>query len=174
MLKMMKFMNNTQYEFIEGINGNENEDSEKIYNNYLKMFNPEMYFKLFKEKNVKCYYNPSKQHITKGSLGLLQSIFKTLEIFIKNENLQHILIFEDDIYRLKELNNYLFLSDKLLKNKDLVYLGCHNDNNMIYGNVNDKDIFINIKNINYLIYGAYSIILSRKLAIFILSFGLHP
>ena len=38
--------------------------------------------------------------------------------------------------------------------------------------MNDKDVFIDIKNIPYLIYGTYSLIISRKLALFIFDFGL--
>ena len=66
----------------------------------------------------------------------------------------------------------MFINTKMLDNKDLIYLGCHNNHNKIYNNVNDNDVFINIGDIPYLIYGSYSIIISKKLAKYILSIGL--
>ena len=165
-------MNNNQYEFIDAIDGYEDISFNKLYNNYLNLYNSKIY-KDFIPKKLKYYYNNSKQHITPGSFGLIQSVFKVLNIFIQNENLQHILILEDDVFILKDFEYYLFINNKLLENKDLIYLGCHNNINKIYDNVNDKDVFINIKDINYLIYGGYSIIISRKLAKFILSFGIE-
>ena len=172
MLKQITIINNIKYEFIEAINGYEDIKSNILYNEYLKIYNSKEYYNLI-PSNLKFYYNPARQHITHGSLGLLQSIFKILEIFVKDENLQHITIFEDDIFVLKDFEYYLFINNKLLENKDLIYMGCHNNVKKIYDNINDRDIFINIKDVNYLIYGSYSIIISKKLANFILSFGLE-
>jgi len=170
-LKQLTIINNNQYQFIDAIDGYENIAVNELYNNYLNLYKSKRYT-VFMPKNLKYYYNKSKQHITPSSLGLLQSVFKVLNIFIQDEKLEHILILEDDIFILKDFEYYLFINNKLLENKDLVYLGCHNDKNKVYDNVNDKDVFINIKDVNYLIYGGYSIIISRKLAKFILSFGI--
>ena len=171
-LKQFRIINNNQYEFIDAIDGYEDISFNKLYNNYLNLYNSKTPKRFIYEKS-KYYYNPSKQHIIPGSFGLIQSVFKVLNIFIQNEKLEHILILEDDIFILKDFEYYLFINNKLLENKDLIYLGCHNNQNKVYDNVNDKDVFINIKDVNYLIYGAYSIIISRKLAKFILSFGIE-
>jgi GR25 family glycosyltransferase involved in LPS biosynthesis len=102
---------------------------------------------------------------------LLQSIFKLLTLFIES-NLEHILILEDDVFTLKNFNYYLFINEKLLQDKDLIYLGCHS-NNLIYDTINDKDVFINVNSYQRLIYGGYSIIISKKLAKYILTVGLE-
>ena len=169
-IQQMKLINNIHYELIEGIDGYDTSATNLIYTNYLLNRNTQSNF--YKNNMIK--YNLKKQHITPGSFGLLQSIFKTLTIFIQNDNLNHILILEDDIFTLKNFNYYLFINDKLLENKDLIYLGCHNDINLIYKTyINDKDIFINIKDYKHLIYGGYSIIISKKIAKYIVDFGLE-
>ena len=179
MLKHLMIMNNNNYEFIVAINGDTDIETEKIFDNYINHYflkpirnsvtiNNETI--IFKKDYSK--YISQKQHITKGSLGLLQSIFKTLNLFIDDDQSNHILIFEDDIFTLKNIDYYMFINSKVLDNKDLIYLGCHNNHNKIYHNVNDNDVFIPIGDIPYLIYGAYSIIISKKIAKYILSIGL--
>ena len=179
MVKQMQIINNNTFEFIEAVDGTIDKDTQFLYDKYLHYLS-ENITKINISENImininkiyKSKYNYKRQHITKKSLGLIQSIFNLLNIFVKNNNLEHILIFEDDIFSLKDLSKYFYINDVLLKNKDLIYLGCQNDKHLIYNETNDKDIYLNINNISYLIYGTYSIIISKKLAIYILSIGI--
>lgn len=118
-------------------------------------------------------YNRLKLHITKPSLGLLLSVFKVLRDFIDNTKEEHLLIFEDDVYSHKETLDNMYINENTLKNRDVVYLGCHIYNSNIYNIKNNIDAFINIQKINTLIYGNYSIILSRKIANIILNIGIE-
>ena len=61
----------------------------------------------------------------------------------------------------------------MLKDKDLVYLGAHHNQHQLYQYANDQDVWVNVKTVPFLIYGTYSMIMSRSLANFILSFGLE-
>jgi glycosyltransferase involved in cell wall biosynthesis len=180
MMKQLMIMKNNNYEFIEGINGNISVDTTILFDNYINNYfvnriihSVTINNEILELKNDFSKYINKKQHITKGSLGLLQSIFKILNKFITDDKIDHILIFEDDIFTLKDIDYNMFINTKLLENKDLIYLGCHNNNNKIYDNINDNDVFINITDIPYLIYGCYSIIISKKLAKYILSIGLN-
>lgn len=105
------------------------------------------------------------QNITKKSFGLLQSVFKVLQQFVQ-QDINHIVLFEDDVYSHVEINYYFFLHDKLLKGKDIVYLGHTIE-------TNDKDVFMNVQQLPYLIHDTYSIVISKNIAQFILSFGLE-
>jgi GR25 family glycosyltransferase involved in LPS biosynthesis len=166
MIHQLTYMQNSNYEFIEAIDGELSNST--IYENYLQNFKEYL-------KNIpktKLNYNVSKQHITKKSFGLLQSVFSVLQKFVQ-QDINHIVLFEDDVYSHKEINYYFLLNDKVLKNKDIVYLGCHHNKNKIYHETNDKDVFINVQQLPYLIYGTYSIIISKNIAQFILSFGLE-
>jgi GR25 family glycosyltransferase involved in LPS biosynthesis len=162
--KMMKQLEIIQspYTFVEAIRG---DTKDPLYETYLREFESKIY-----PKNKYCLH---KKHITPGSLGLLQSIFKTLTLFVESD-LEHILILEDDAFTFKNFHHILFINEKLLKDKDLIYLGCHSSTDLIYkSNVNDKDVFIDVKTYKKLIYGAYSIILSKKIARHILNCGLE-
>jgi len=161
MMKQLEIIQ-SPYTFIEAIRGHA---KYPLYENYLLDFESTVY-----PKNKYCLY---KKHITPGSLGLLQSIFKTLALFVESD-LEHILILEDDVFTLKKFHPFLFINKKLLKDKDLIYLGCHSSTDLIYkSNVNDKDVFIDVKTYKKLIYGTYSIILSKKIARYILNCGLE-
>ena len=169
MITQLTWMQNSNYEFVEAVNGETTES--KLYHEYLQKFQSKEYLQHIPKP--KLHYNNSRQHITKGSLGLLMSVFKVLNHFVNRPELNHIVLFEDDIYTLKEIQYYFFLHEEVLMGKDLVYLGCHHERQKIYKQVNDKDVFIDVKQYPYLIYGTYSIIISKQLAKFILSFGLE-
>jgi GR25 family glycosyltransferase involved in LPS biosynthesis len=94
-------------------------------------------------------------------------------MFVENTSLEHALIFEDDIYTFKDIGEDLYINEVLLEKKDLVYLGCHNNRNRIYEELNETDVFMNVKQIPYLIYGTYAIIISRRLAKYILNLGVN-
>ena len=161
MMKQLEIIQ-SHYSFIDAIRGH---TSDPLYETYLTDFETKIY-----PKNKYCLY---KKHITPGSLGLLQSIFKVLTLFVQSD-LEHIIILEDDVFTLKNFHSYLFINEKLLKDKDLIYLGCHSSTDTIYkSNVNDKDVFIDVKMYKKLIYGTYSIILSKKIANYILNVGLE-
>ena len=161
MIKQMHFIH-SRHSFLEAVNGYV---QNPLYDKYLSVFPSKAY-----PKNKYCLH---KKHITPGSLGLIQSIFKLLPIFLKSD-LEHILILEDDVFTLKDFQYYLCINEKMLKDKDLVYLGCHSSTDLIYkSNRNDKDIFINVKSYPKLIYGTYAIIMSKKLARHILNVGLE-
>lgn len=162
-IQMINQMNciRSPYSFLEAVNGYL---QNPIHEKYISEFHTKSY-----PKNKYCLH---KKHIIPGSLGLIQSIFKLLPIFL-NTDLEHLLILEDDVFALKDFSYYLFINETVLKDKDLIYLGCHSSTDLIYKNRNDKDIFIDMKTYPKLIYGTYSIIISRKLAAHILTVGLE-
>ena len=163
MKMQLKWMQNTNYTFIEAVDGNVS--NLRLYEEYL-------HYERVKIPNTILYYNVTKQHITRKSLGLLSSVFIVLRQFVQS-GLSHMVLFEDDVFSHKDLSYYFFLHETVLQDKDLVYLGCHHNHHKIYDWVNNQDVFIDIQKVPFLIYGAYSLILSRKLATFILSFGLE-
>jgi hypothetical protein len=174
MLRQLILIKHNNYEFIEIQNASDNIKS--VYNKYLINHNSHKNHKKNKNYNLNFCYDFSQQHITSESLKMLCCIFNLLDKFVKNDDLQHILILQDNIYSLKNIEYYLCINDILLENKDVVYLGCHNSKHNIYEdilNISNKDAFINVSSLNYLIHGGYSIIISKNFARFILSFGLE-
>jgi GR25 family glycosyltransferase involved in LPS biosynthesis len=176
MLKQLNLLDTT-YQFVEAVDGYQTTNDDvpyikyELYHDYLLKMNKKYNFD--DHVNLKSKYNLSKKHITPGSFGLLQSVFKTLELFVETD-LTHMLLLEDDVYTLKNFHYYLFINSKLLLDKDIVYLGCHNNRDLIYEScTNDKDVYINIKKYNFLVYGTYSIIISKKIAKYILNIGLE-
>ena len=120
-------------------------------------------------------FNLSKMNCTPPALSLVMS---NIELFQKIQNeqpeLDHVVVFEDDIYSLKSYQEHLFVNDKLLENKDIIYLGCHNKNSPIpIYNKNDSNIYVDIQNNEFLYYGTYALILSRKARQHILSCGIN-
>jgi glycosyltransferase involved in cell wall biosynthesis len=183
MLKQMNIIKHKNFNIIEAEDGFDYSNNEIIdmykscyYNNIdiIKSKNKINIYNKFIHLNDIYFkkYNVYKQHITNGSYGLLKSIFKILNNFIESDK-NFITIFEDDIYTLKDFEYYNLINEENLKNIDLLYLGCHNNNNLIYNNINDKDIFIDVNNIEYLIYGTYGLIISKNLAQFILNITLE-
>ena len=156
------WMKNKRYTFVKGVDGTVLKS--RLYDRYVRDIRQPL--------STKLYYNPSKQHITKKSLGLLYSVFIALRHFV-HTNLSHMVLFEDDVFSHKELDYYFFLHENLLQDKDLVYLGCHHNKEKIYNYVNPQDVLTDIQQVPFLIYGTYSMILSKKLARTILSFGLE-
>jgi len=175
MLKQMQLMGHTEYVFWEAVDGSVDPSTADLYKKYV-----EEWYKssdnLLKGYNVRLYYNMSRQHITRSSLGLLQSVFSLLKQFVEDENTEdHIMICEDDIYSIKDIRYYLFINPLLLNNKDLIYLGCHHNKNKLYhiSAVCNHDAFLSVNHLDYQIYGTYAMIISKRLASYILSFGLE-
>ena len=166
MMQQLEWMQNSNFTFIEGVDGNAHES--EVYHEYVRRHQSK---ELILPK-TKLYYNPTRQHITPSSLGLLESVFLVLRQFVES-NSSHMVLFEDDVFTHKELPYYFFLHEQGLKDKDLVYLGCHHNQYLIYQYVNDQDVWIDVKQIPFLLYGSYSMIVSQSLAKFILSFGLE-
>jgi glycosyltransferase involved in cell wall biosynthesis len=173
MLKQMTLIRHKNYEFIEINNMCDNVKS--LYQIYLIDYISQKYYEKIENYNLKFCYSISNQNITPETLDILHCIFNLLEQFVKNDDLHHILILQDDVYSLKNIEYYLCINDILLENKDVVYLGCYNSKHNIYEdilNISNQDAFINVSSLNYLIHGGYSTIISKKFARFILSFGL--
>ena len=122
--------------------------------------------------STKLYYNPTKRHVTPGALGLLQSTFKTLTALVASQR-SHALILEDDVYSLKDLKYFFFLRAETLEGKDVVYLGCHHNKEKVYENANDRDVFLSVNHLAHQLYGTYAYVISRRLALFILDFGVE-
>jgi GR25 family glycosyltransferase involved in LPS biosynthesis len=176
MEKQMLFQSNTNFEFIEAIDGSDNPETNVIMKKYFQYmnvrsasqavgFNSSTMIASYKQK-----YNYSRQHLSRGALGLIQSAFLLMSKFVESDD-NHALILEDDVYTMKKLDKNLFINKELLKGKDLVYLGCHTSKNNIFPEKSDT-IFLDIVNYQHLIYGTYSMIISKPLAQYILSLGI--
>jgi len=174
--QQMLFQSNKNVKFISAVDGSINSETGRLMKKYFDYMNiknssQQVAFDRSKmESSYKIKYNFKRQHITHGSLGLLQSAFLVMNEFIKSNN-SHILILEDDVYTIQDLHKNLFINNELLKGKDLVYLGCHTSNHNIYPEKSDN-IFIDLSDCKDLIYGTYSIIISKNIAEYILSLGL--
>ena len=53
----------------------------------------------------------------------------------------------------------------------MIYLGCHNENQKLYGKKNSQK-FVPIEKDDFLYYGAYAVILSKKARNYIVSLGI--
>jgi glycosyltransferase involved in cell wall biosynthesis len=166
MMRQMQLINNN-YTFIDAVDGNNSEDIDTLYNNAINHYNST------RKPNGKSAIEAFKIiHYTKGALGLIASAFKALEDFIKSDcEDDHMLLLEDDVYTLKEFKNELYMNKELLKNKDLVYLGYHNNKIPNLYDANSNEIYKKITDKHMMIYGAYSIILSKKIVNKILMLG---
>lgn len=176
MEKQMLFQCNTNFKFIEAIDGSNNSETNvltKKYFEYMNVKHPSQSVEFHRSIMVASYkykYNFKRQHLTRGALGLIQSSFLLMSEFVESDE-DHVLILEDDVYTMKNLDKNLFINKELLRGKDLVYLGCHTSKNNIFPEKSDS-IFIDILNYQHLIYGSYSIIISKRLAQYILSLGI--
>jgi GR25 family glycosyltransferase involved in LPS biosynthesis len=176
MIKQMTFQSNVNFKFVEAIDGSSNPETlslMKKYFEYMDVKNDKQRVSINRsimKSSLKDKYNFSRQHITKGSLGLMQSVLLLMSEFVKSD-VDHALIFEDDIYTLKNIDKKFFINKDTLKGKDLVYLGCHNDKHNMYSE-KLRTIFTDIADQDDLIYGGYSIIISKKLAQYILDIGI--
>jgi GR25 family glycosyltransferase involved in LPS biosynthesis len=174
--KQMVFQSNTNFKIIEAIDGSNNSETNalmKKYFEYMNISNSSQHVEFNRSIMIPSYkhkYNFKRQHLTRGSLGLIQSSFLLLSELANSDD-DHALILEDDVYTMKNLDKNLFINKELLKGKDLVYLGCHTSKNNFYTEKSDT-IFTDIVNYQHLIYGTYSIIISKYLARYILSLGI--
>jgi glycosyl transferase family 25 len=172
----MAYQSNINYKFIEAIDGSTNLETSNLMKKYFKYMDIKNDSESIKfnssiiDESYKRRYNFSRQHITNSSLGLIQSVFLLLSEFVESEN-EHALILEDDVYTIQNYNDNLFINEELLKDKDLVYLGCHTSKHDIYPEKSNT-IFINILKHPHLIYGTYAIIISKRLARYILNLGI--
>lgn len=172
MIKQMNIIKNDDYSFIEAVNGKNDRETCMLYEKYINEYYDKEYYLLYNKYNYKNKYNNKKIHCTKSALGLIQSVFLTLEKFLNEDAGDHILLLEDDVYSIKEFNNKLILCDKLMEEKDVIYLGSTTKYNIYDSERLKENIFVDIKKYGSLIYGGYSIILSRKLAKYVVEKGI--
>ena len=173
-VSQMKYLNFSDFNFFEAIDGYKNHQVLNLHNKYLQNFNSI-------QKNS--IINPHKKHCSLGALGLIAS---TLTLFNYIEytfpDLDHVTILEDDFYCLKKFHENLLINEKVLIDKDFVYLGTHNpDITNIYNNIpmldnNNLDvknsIFMDINENKILYYGTYSYICSKKFRKYVLNCGI--
>jgi len=174
--QQMIFQSNTNFKFIDAIDGSTDSETGALMKKYFQYMNVRKSSQAIEFdrttvlSSYKNKYNSKRQHINRGSLGLIQSAFLLMNEFVKSHS-EHALILEDDVYTLKDLDGNLFANKHLFKGKDLIYLGCHTYQHNIYPEKSGS-IFIDIANCPYLIYGTYAIIISKQLAQYILDLGI--
>ena len=166
MCRQMDYISNPNYWFIEATDGNKDNDVHNLSLQYEQYILNNTQYQVFPKKpNI---YNNTRKHCTKPVIGLIKSI-ETLCLTIKDKKDMHVLILEDDVYTLKDFNKNVYMNSKLLKDIDVLYLGCHNNKNCIYDNINSDVIFNPCNEYSFLIYGGYSMILSKKFTDYLLS-----
>jgi glycosyl transferase family 25 len=176
MNQQMLFQCNTDFKFIEGVDGSTSLETAALMKKYFSYmgvrnsYQPIEFDKSTIDISYKLKYNFKRQHINYGSLGLLQSSFLLLNEFVQSEQ-EHILILEDDVYTIQYLDKDLSINNELIKDKDLIYLGCHTSKHNIYSE-KKQTIFVDVSNHPDLIYGTYSFIISKRLARYILDVGI--
>ena len=178
MLRQMKYINNDNYQFYNATHYSE-PDVFNTYEEYLTMYFDNDFVKYKSTKNAKEYdslFNIKHEHCTQKALGLITSTLKLYEyIETKYPELDHVTILEDDVYSLLDYKNSNYISNKYLKNKDFIYLGCQN-NDCLYNNNNilPDNIYEQLfDNNNILYYGTYSYICSKKIRRYVLKLGIE-
>jgi glycosyltransferase involved in cell wall biosynthesis len=116
-------------------------------------------------------FNIQKEHCTDKALALIWTNLSLFHHIEKNAaDVDHVVVFEDDIYSSKHFQEQCYINDHILKNKDVVYLGCHNEEQTIYGRTASEK-FVPIGKDDFLYYGTYAVILSKKARNYIVSLG---
>ena len=165
MCRQMDYISNPNYFFIEAIDGNRDEEVNTLFVFYERYFLNNTQYEVIQDKPD--LYNNRKRHCTKPAIGLIKSIEK-LCLTIKDKEDTHVTVLEDDVYTLKDFNESLYMNSKLLKDIDVLYVGCHNSITSIYNNINSDVIFNPCNEYSFLIYGTYSIILSKRFTDYLL------
>ena len=165
------YFNIKNFHFFEAVEGIKNHQIINLHNNYIKSF---------KKTNPQSIFNPNKEHCSIGAIGLIASTLNLYSyIESKFPTLDHVTIMEDDFYGHKNLHEVNYINNVLLKDKDFIYLGTHNNEILdVYNTENEKmltsnNIFINILNNKILYYGTYSYICSKNFRRFILKKGIN-
>lgn len=176
MKEQLSFQSNSSFEFINAVDGVRDESSIAYMNKYFSYMGitnksqPITFERSIMSPAYKLKYNYSRQHITNGSLGLIQSAFLLLKKFVERNDTDHAVILEDDVYTLKKFQDTLSINKESLKGKDLVYIGCHTNDNVYSKKYNTK--FLDISKHTAIFYGTYAMIFSKKLARHVLSIGI--
>jgi glycosyltransferase involved in cell wall biosynthesis len=165
MCRQMDYISNPNYFFIEAIDGNRDEEVNTLFVLYERYFLNNTQYEVIQDKPD--LYNNRKRHCTKPAIGLIKSI-ENLCLTIKDKEDTHVTVLEDDVYTLKDFNESLYMNSKLLKDIDVLYVGCHNSITSIYNNINSDVIFNPCNEYSFLIYGGYSIILSKRFTDYLL------
>lgn len=147
------------YHFFKGCNGYEEKFVKKKYEEYL----------------LKCENLKRRKIMTLGSIGLIYSTILLFEYINNNFDIDHVIIFEDDIYIHKNFDNLYHFDKKQLEGKDLIYLGFNiysDELNKKIINKNNKIKMIEIaKDVKEYIYGTYSYVCSRKFRNYVIDIG---
>lgn len=186
----MSYIHSKNYSFWEATDGINDETIIKLVNSIVSPLDNSV-LNTCENMNVKrimCICNMiKKNHVTPPALGLIDSVLKLFHnIANQNTEFSHIVLLEDDIYTIKDFDFYNHINEKLLQNKDVVYLGCQNQkanglyryeqwnyikskrvkyNHNIYERINEYD--------DRLYYGTYALILSKKFILYFLSYELN-
>ena len=169
LIKQFKKQNIPKFEFFNATYAKEDNESIKLYKEYnIK----------FKENKIpKKVFGVEKLHIHNiGAFGVIQSTLKLYQYINNNTKLDHVIIFEDDVYLKKDFNNQFHITNIDLKDCDFMYIG-HNcvNKELLSIRKKDKKKILNIKeelsHIN--IYGAYGFICSRNFREFVIQKGIN-
>ena len=184
MIKQMKYMDNKNYEFFQAIHYS-SDVVQQTYEDYIMNYKENDFSDIFNldEKNEIHtsqhidLFIPNREHCNAKALGLIHSTLALFEMIEKEyPQLDHVTIFEDDVYSHNDIKNKMFISSELLYKKDFVYLGIHNPKVKIYKNVESNnipnEIYTNIHQIKSLLYGTYSYIISKKMRKYVLDMGI--
>ena len=179
MLRQMKYINNKDYLFFDATHYNETEIFN-TYEEYRTMYFDNDFIKYKTNKHAteyKILFNVKREHCTQKALSIITSTLKLYEYIEKNHpELEQVSIFEDDIYSLLDYSKHNYISNKYLKNKDFIYLGCQNNQKILYNisNLIPDNIYQQLtENDNILYYGAYSYICSKKFRRYVLKLGIE-
>lgn len=185
MIKQMKFSGNEDYEFFKAIHYS-SDIVQQTYEDYIMNYKENDFNDVFsaieKEHLPTTQHNnlfvPKKEHCSAKALGLIHSTLALFEMIEKKyPHLDHVTIFEDDVYSHRDVKNIMFISPELLYDKDFVYLGTHNPRIQLYKNADSKDIpdtiFKNIHQIKSLLYGTYCYIISKRMRQYVLGLGIE-
>lgn len=165
-IEQMKFAN-LSYTVIDACDGYKEMD---INTRYLK------YQSDYKNGNIpQTRSGVKKMHINnKGAMGIIYSTIKCFEMIDKEENIDHVIICEDDIYSHNEIQKYLRFTEQDLYGKDFIMLGFNSLNKDLTDKIDiqlNNQKFTNIINCDINLYGAYAYICSRKFRQYILKLG---
>lgn len=149
--------------------GNESDEAEQYENETDSEDEEEDILK----KQVLYFYK--KYNIVKNDelreKNILSTIFQVLEEFVSRDE-SHICILFDNTKTSNTYTEHNYIHSENIKDYDIIYLGFNNSR--IYNMLNNNsDIFLDIKDKEFVLYGGQSIIISKTIAKYILDYTIE-